>query len=532
MLRSIVTVFCCSMLLVTVACKGDPNKPEYWEKAIGGAKGKKEKLRRVEELRDHKGLDETFLPMLHKRLAEEKSAEVRQNIAKILGDMKSPTSVEPLVNAIDVSSSDSDIKNMNKEVVTALGNIGDKSAASKLVPLLKMKGDNYTLIAAMDALGAMKADEASDVLIDLATNENVEPFISKKAIQALGDIGSTKAVPSLIKMMFKERRGVSFYVESSFALYQIGQPAGDALLPVLEEKDKDLLKWADEGKIMAAALPAKAAQTLGDLHESRAEKPLQKMLDFKSDMLDIKLFVRMRAADALGRLRSTSSVKQLGDMLDEEEATAREEYIRALIRIGGRDALPQLTKSASKGSWDAREPAMVGVAMLGDARELPAFEKFAKDEETQFTAECKADDEVKGCKDVPAGVKAHAERIAKHKKVLEAAKECEAKADCWAKKLADTEEEVRTRAAFEVGRSKNAALIGELLKRLTEANLETRLAVIMAADWLVSDSKEAAKAAQAALPDLEKQIASEKGKTEFQKVNEDLRRLPIKIRRS
>ena len=38
--------------LILAGCKGDPNKPEYWEKAIGGAKSKKEKIKRVEELRD------------------------------------------------------------------------------------------------------------------------------------------------------------------------------------------------------------------------------------------------------------------------------------------------------------------------------------------------------------------------------------------------------------------------------------------------------------------------------------------------
>ena len=34
------------------------------------------------------------------------------------------------------------------------------------------------------------------------------------------------------------------------------------------------------------------------------------------------------------------------------------------------------------------------------------------------------------------------------------------------------------------------------------------------------------------LPALEKQIADEKGKTEFARVNEDLRRLYVKIKRS
>ena len=46
-----------------------------------------------------------------------------------------------------------------------------------------------------------------------------------------------------------------------------------------------------------------------------------------------------------------------------------------------------------------------------------------------------------------------------------------------------------------------------------------------------SEAEDAAKKAQEVLPTLEKQIADERGKTEFVKVNEDLRRLYVKIKR-
>jgi hypothetical protein len=70
------------------------------------------------------------------------------------------------------------------------------------------------------------------------------------------------------------------------------------------------------------------------------------------------------------------------------------------------------------------------------------------------------------------------------------------------------------------------------MKQLPEANLDTRLAVVQAIDWLVSDNKDAAKKAQEQLGALDKQIADEGGKVEFVKVNEDLKRLAVKIRRS
>ena len=55
--------------------------------------------------------------------------------------------------------------------------------------------------------------------------------------------------------------------------------------------------------------------------------------------------------------------------------------------------------------------------------------------------------------------------------------------------------------------------------------------LVQGADWLVHDSKDAMKAAQAAIPTIEKQIEDERGKTEFIKVNEDLRRLLVKLQR-
>src|SRR5262245_12999563 len=162
------------MLLSLAACKGDPNHPEYWEKAIGGAKSKKDKLRKLEDLRSLKSLDKSFLPMLHKRLAEEKAPEAKAKLAMILGELKDPSSIEALADAIDYTAAEGDSKAMNKEIANALGNIGDPKAAGTLLKCLGLK-DNYTVIAAIDGLGQMKAKEAAEPLIKFARDENTEP---------------------------------------------------------------------------------------------------------------------------------------------------------------------------------------------------------------------------------------------------------------------------------------------------------------------------------------------------------------------
>ena len=71
-------------------------------------------------------------------------------------------------------------------------------------------------------------------LIQLATDESLEPLVNKKAIEALGALADARAVPALMRMLTRERRGISFYAESSFSLFQVGPPAADALLSALE----------------------------------------------------------------------------------------------------------------------------------------------------------------------------------------------------------------------------------------------------------------------------------------------------------
>lgn len=528
-MRRIVVGGLLSLALLSSACKSDPALPETWEKRITGAKSTKEKVKIVDQLRESKHMGPTFVPMLEKLLGSEPKPEVKSVIARVLGDSKSPSSVGPLTEAIEPAASDSETRALDKEIATALGNIGDVKAVPALNKLLKVK-DNYTQLAAIDALGTLKSKDSVDALLEVAKDETIEKFITKKAIIALGEIGDPRAIPVFIKAMFKDRGGASFYAESSFALYQLGQPAADALVPVVEEKDKELIKWAQENNIKEFALPAKALQVSGDLHDRRVEKAAVSYLNYNSPMEDVKLIIRMRAADALGRMRGTEGVKALAALLDEPESNARREYVWSLARIGSKDALPRLVDTAQKGPWNARDESMRGVAMLGD--DPAVFDKFSANEQKLFEAECKEDDGNPECADVPGAVKKHQEKIAAFKERAAAGAECKADAKCWAKKLDDKNEGVRERAAYQVGRSGDASLIDELMKRLPEKNLDTRLAIIQGADWLMDDSKDAAAQAKKSLETLRKQVADEKGKTEFVKVNEDLRRLLAKLERA
>jgi hypothetical protein len=170
--------------------------------------------------------------------------------------------------------------------------------------------------------------------------------------------------------------------------------------------------------------------------------------------------------------------------------------------------------------------------MLGDERELSAFDKYLKDEDKLTAAECKDNPELTGCSAPADLAKKHAEVIQAHVKRLEAAKECKSDAACWVKKLDEGTPGVHERAAVEIAHSGKGELVAELLKHLKEPDLEARASIIQSADWLVTSDKAAARAAQASSAAIDKQLDEEHGKTEFVKVNEDLRRLAVDLKRS
>ena len=528
-MRQLLPSFALSALLLA-GCQGDPATPEYWGKQLDNAQKPKDRVKVVEDLRGSGKVTASFLPLLHKKLESEKSAEVKAALVKLVAAQKDPSSLDALVGAVDLANPEPAAHALNKDIAAALAASGDKKAVPTLRKLLKSR-DPYVRIQAIEGLGALKSPDVVPELSDIATSELEENFISKKAIIALGNIGDGSAIPALTKMMFRERKGVSFYAESSFSLFQVGPKSGDAMLTILDGKDADLLAYAREKGLKEAALIAKAAMLEGDLRDARAEKQLLGLLKYDNTMLDLKLIVRMQAAEALGRLRSKEAVKPLSLLLEEEEANARGYYVRALTKIGSADAVPALLKCAAKGPWDAREPCIQGVAALGGEKAIAELQKLAKAEAAATAAECKDNPDYMGCKDVPALVKKHEEVLATAQKSLAAAKDCNADAACWTGKLADGEPTVRARAALELGRSGKADAATALMKQLSDKNLDARLAFIQALDWL-SDDAAASAEAKKLLPELEKQLESERGKTEFVKVNEDLRRLAVKLRRT
>jgi HEAT repeat protein len=514
-------------LFALPACSKDPATPDYWAAQLDAAKRPSEKVRVVDTLRGSGRMNKSFLPLLQGELAKEKNPEEKAALARALGDLKDASSVPVLQDALDLSATDGATSRMNSAIAQALGTIQDPRSVPALLKLLKSK-DDYVRIDAIQALGALKATEAVAPLMELALDDASSPQVNRRAVAALGDIGDAKAVPVLLKALYKSRGNQNFASEASFALYQVGKPAVDGLVKVVQGDDADLSGWARRRDVDGTVLMVQATDVLKDFAAPEAESALLKKLSFQNPDVQIQWYGRMFAANGLGRLRAQPAVQPLTGMVDENEPLPRAEYARALVLIGNREALPALLKAAGKGTWNARQFAVASVSMLGDDRERAAFDKLAAAEPALAASECKQ----YGCATSAAEVAAQRAKVfAVFKAPLEAAGTCKQDLTCWTGKLKDPSAPVRQRAALEIGRSGHAEFATTLAQSVDEADAETRIAVLQGLSWLVKGGTAAAMALKDMVPKLEQRLADDKGKQDYVAATEALRRLLVDIRR-
>ena len=165
-------------------CRSDPKDPQYWVKELQGAKRTSDKVRVIDDLRKSEHLSKEMLPMLHEQLAAQKVPETKAAIARILTDLKDPSSVQPLIDAVDTGASGSAGDRMNREIARALGELRDPKATQTLLKLLNSR-DPFLELQAAEALGQLKAREAVTPLVTLAADETKEAPVANRAITSV-----------------------------------------------------------------------------------------------------------------------------------------------------------------------------------------------------------------------------------------------------------------------------------------------------------------------------------------------------------
>jgi HEAT repeat protein len=455
----------------------DPGQPEYWQRIWTKAGGSEARLRVLEEVGNSSHL-EVALPVLHEAFQKETDPRVKIGLTRLL---------------------------------------------------IRSRDTSVALEAVDELVKLAPPQETSASLLPVAMDESTPPVVTKRIIEVFGDWGRPDPVPQLVELLVHEHQGRSFAQESAFALFQIGEPAVDALVAVLKREGSPALAWA-RAHGAEPLLLARAADVLGDLGDRRAEGPLIALLSFEHRHEPLVLLVRRDAADALGRLRSSAGRQPLVAMLNEPDGAALARYARALGQIGGREALAGLAQAATGGEWGGREVAIAGFTLLGDERELRAFEKMVQSEEESIRAWCRENPVYDGCEKPNHLAEKHGELIRVYGKRLEAAKLCKQMARCWAEKLDDPETRVRERAALELGKLGDSAQLDALFAHLDDKDGQVQFVIVQSLHWLLNASPAARERARDQLPDIERRLAEGQGQYRFTRLRQPLRRLAFRIR--
>lgn len=453
----------------------------------------------------------------------------REEAVKSLAQIGDASVVPDLIAAIDLSAgTSSDPKDKaanltNEAIAQALGELKAAAGVPKLIELTNKSPNNYVVLKAVRALGQIGDKSAVKPLEKIAL-EHSNKFMRKNAVVALGDIGDPSAVDTLIQMMFVEYQGVSFYKEASFGLYQIGPAASEALMKTMAGENKAVNEYFETtGGLKTSAIKAKCGFVLGDLRDPRAVDPLLEAFNEAAKKPDPVVLVY--AAAPLGALGDSKAAKPLAQEMMTLDASLRDPIMRALNNLGDRSVVPAMIEAMTKehfvkecmkagnskddctsdqtkaSLYGAQKAAIDHASNLAGAEHVEAYKKVV---------EAETDKDMK-------------EYMEARMKRLDAAAECKLDAGCWVKKLEDSDKLVREKAAWELGRIKDKGSLDALAKALKDKKPEPRSAAIMAY-WAFGDKR--------AVEAIEKQLEDESGMADYVRVNEDLKRLLVHLKRS
>jgi len=246
-------------------------------------------------------------------LSSPTSASRRQQAARILGQVKDPRAVEPLVSAL--SDTDSDVRIEARDALVEIG----APAVEPLMRTLRSPGAQAPRHGAALALGKIKDPRAIAPLIEaLKGSAPTAPYETEYA-RALGQLGAVTVEP-LIDALADRRTYVRYGAADALGLtkdpraieplvaalgdqeYNVRVAAHIALQGMKALAVDSLVRGLHNGNARARA---ESAGLLAELGESRTVAPLVEALKDQEEE------VRKQAAKALGHLKDPLAVRPL-----------------------------------------------------------------------------------------------------------------------------------------------------------------------------------------------------------------------------
>ncbi len=339
---------------------------------------------------------------------EDRDAEVREEAARALGELRFPRAVMPLCRTLKDSE-----WTVRLTAVDALGQFNDVRSIEPLVDTLK---DEKPAVHQAAAEVLVKCgDRAVNSLTRALTDQQLSA--RRTAAWALGQIGERRSVPALIAILddpepavretaaltlgqLKDKRAIEplcallrdshahITQAALHALQEIGLPTNPGFQALYAVARKD---WSSAVALGSDAVDAlvdalsdpdddvrrDAARSLGMIPDSRVVEPLIRSLQ------DERWYVREAAAWSLGRSKDPAIVDQLIAALKDHSAGTREAAAKALGDIADPRAVLPLIQVFSTDDYHLKEDeyyvveaAVEALAQIGQVALEPLLAAF------------------------------------------------------------------------------------------------------------------------------------------------------------
>ena len=276
-----------------------------------------------------------------------------------IDELKKKRDVKRLIGALSYRND----HHIQEQAAWALGDLGDPRAVVPLIAAYRVwsqLGPIYNPSVAFVALGEIGAPAVEPLI---ATLKDDNSHVRGGAIEALGQIGDTRAVEPLIAML-KDKEWVVLQ-EAARALGRIGDTrAVEPLIVALNSEDYEFNR-------------SSAAEALGEIGDARAMTPL-----FIAMLKDKEWFVRLAAAQALGKMGWKPGKDEAGAIYWIAHKNGEE-----CIQIGG-PAVEPLIAALKYYDREIRRVAIYALEKIGDPRAVEQFIYALKDED--YTVRCRA----------------------------------------------------------------------------------------------------------------------------------------------
>jgi HEAT repeat protein len=242
-------------------------------------------------------------------------------------DFTEPHLREEIINELWSLYQTAEFSFLKEKAIEVLALIKPDNVIDSLIKKLEDK-DSDVRMSAAEALGSIGSKKAIETLINVLTTDK-DSKVRESAAFALGGIGSEKAVESLINVLSTDKDS-DVRSSTAFALGGIGsEKTIESLIDALSTDKESDIRWS-------------ATFALGRIGSELAIEPLIKALSTDKDS-----YVRWSAAFALGRIGSELAIEPLIKSLstDKENSIVRGNVAEALGRIGSELAIEPLIKA-------------------------------------------------------------------------------------------------------------------------------------------------------------------------------------------